>query len=210
MIRVLIADDHPVVRRGIRQIVSASGDISVVDEVAEGRSVVDRTRHAHPDLVLLDLSFPDADGLDVLKELRRSCPRVPVLMLTIHSDEQFPVRALKAGAAGYLLKDSAPDELVHAIRRVAATGRYVSGWLADMLAAHLQHDGDRPLHELLSDREYQVLRLIARGKTPAHIAQELALSVKTVATYRSRVFDKMRLRTNAELAAYVERHRLSG
>ena len=209
MINVLIADDHPVVRQGIRQIVSTTTDIAVVDEVGEGRAVVSRTLECRPDLVLLDLSFPDMDGLDILKQLRHSCPGVAVVILTIHSEEQFPVRALKAGAAGYLLKGSAPDELVGAIRRVATGGRYLGEWLAETLAAHIGRDGERPPHDRLSDREYQVLRMIARGRSTGSIAADLALSVKTVATYRSRIFDKMHLHTNAELAAYVERHRLA-
>jgi two-component system invasion response regulator UvrY len=209
VIRILIADDHPVVRQGIRQIVGSTPDIVVADDVTDGRDVVSRTRRSVPDLVLLDLSMPGLDGLDVLKQLKRDRPKTPVLILTMHSENQFAVRALKAGASGYLTKDSAPTELVGAIRKVMAGGRYLSPWLAEKLADHLGPDSDRPSHEKLSDREYQILRLIASGKSTRDISTSLSLSVKTIGTYRSRIFEKMGLRTPAELAAYVVRNRLA-
>jgi two-component system, NarL family, invasion response regulator UvrY len=209
LIRILIADDHPVVRQGIRQIVSATRDIVVADDVTDGRQVLAATRATSPDLILLDLSMPGQDGLDVLKQLKRERPKTPVLILTMHSEDQFAVRALKAGAAGYLTKDSAPDELVDAIRKVVAGGRYVSPWLAEKLVDHLGPDSEKPRHERLSDREYQILRMIAAGKSTRDISTLLSLSVKTVGTYRSRIFEKMGFRTTAEVATYVIRNRLA-
>jgi two-component system invasion response regulator UvrY len=210
MIRVFISDDHPVVRKGIRQIVSEMPDIVVVGEATTGRETLDLVGHVIPcDLILLDLSLPDRDGLDVLKALRREHPSIRVLVLTMHSEDQFAVRALKAGAAGYLTKDGAPAELIGAIRKIVGGGRHVNARLAERLVAHLGPDAERPAHERLSDREYQVLRMIAAGKTTRQISAELALSMKTVSTYRARLLDKMRMKSAAELAAYAVRHRLT-
>ena len=210
MIRVFIADDHPVVRKGIRQIVADTGDIVVVGEAMNGREAIELVGGVVPcDLVLLDLSLPDRDGLDVLKQLRREHPSIRVLVLTMHSEDQFAIRALKAGAAGYLTKDGAPAELIGAIRKIVAGGRHVTTRLAERLVAHLGPDAEQPAHERLSDREYQVLRMIAAGKSTRQISAELALSVKTVNTYRSRLLDKMNMKSAAELAAYAVRHRLA-
>ncbi len=208
MIRVLIADDHPVVRQGIRQIVQSTDDIIVCAEATTGREVVELLAHTPCDIVLLDLSLPDVDGLDLLKRLCEDRKSVPVLVLTIHSEEQFAVRCLKAGAGGYLTKESAPGELVVAIRKVVNGTRYITPLLAERLAAYLGPDSDKPAHERLSDREYQVLRMIALGKSSRQIAAELTLSVKTVGTYRARLLEKMRLSSTAELASYALRHRL--
>jgi two-component system, NarL family, invasion response regulator UvrY len=209
MINVLVADDHPVVRLGIRQIVAQSQDIAVAAEAASGPEVLGAIRRIPLDLVLLDLTMPGANGLDVLKELKRERPQVPVIILTMHSEDQFAIRALKAGAAGYLTKESAPNELVGAIRKVVAGGRYISPWLAEKLAEHLGPESEKPAHEKLSDREYQVLRMIAVGKSTRSISAELSLSVKTVGTYRARVLEKMNMKSTAELAAYVVRNRLA-
>ena len=209
MIRILIADDHPVVRRGIRQIVDAAGDMLIADEAIDGRDLLQRARSTPHDLVLLDLSMPSTDGLDVLKQLKRERPKVPVLILTMCPEEQMAIRALKAGAAGYLMKEGAPIELVGAIRKAVAGGRYLSARVAEQLADHLAGNVEGPLHDRLSDREYQVMRMIAAGKPTRNIAEELALSVKTVSTYRARIFEKMRMRSPAELAAYVVRNQLS-
>jgi two-component system invasion response regulator UvrY len=210
MIRVFIADDHPVVRKGIRQIVADTSDIVVVGEAMNGREAIELVGGIVPcDLVLLDLSLPDRDGLDVLKQLRREHPSIRVLVLTMHSEDQFAIRALKAGAAGYLTKDGAPAELIGAIRKIVAGGRHVTTRLAERLVAHLGPDAERPAHERLSDREYQVLRMIAAGKSTRQISAELALSVKTVNTYRSRLLDKMNMKSAAELAAYAVRHHLA-
>jgi DNA-binding NarL/FixJ family response regulator len=209
MVRILIADDHPVVRQGIRRIVGAHLDLEVVAEVTDGRQVAAETVSARPDIVLLDLSLPGMNGIEVLTQLKRTVPGVLVLVLTMHSEEQFAMRAVEAGAAGYLTKDSAPAELVHAIRTVTAGGTYVSSWLAERLTGHQRAGAERPAHERLSDREYQVLRMIAAGKSTREISTTLDLSVKTVGTYRSRIFHKMGVRTPAALVAYVHRNRLS-
>jgi DNA-binding NarL/FixJ family response regulator len=209
MIGVFIADDHPVVRQGIRQIVAATDDITVVDEATTGHEALQRLAGVQCDLVLLDLSLPDIDGLDLLKQLKREHPQRPVLILTMHSEDQFALRALKAGASGYLTKESAPAELVVAVRKVVAGGRYISQRLAESLAAHLGPDAEKPVHERLSDREYQVLRLIAAGRSTRDISTQLSLSSKTVSTYRARLLDKMGMKTSAELMAYAVRHHLA-
>ena len=209
MIRVLIADDHPIVRQGLRQILSGTADVAVAAEATDGRELLEQMRRSLCDVVLLDLTMPGSDGMDVLKALRREWPETPVLVLTMHSEDQFAVRALRAGAAGYLTKDSAPSELVGAIRKIVAGGRYISPWVAERLASHFGPDDERPAHERLSDREYQVLRLIAAGKSTREIAEMLSLSAKTVGTYRARILEKMRMRTAAELTAYAVRNRLA-
>jgi two-component system, NarL family, invasion response regulator UvrY len=209
MIGVFIADDHPVVRQGIRQIVAATEDITVVDEATTGHEALQRLSDVQCDLVLLDLSLPDIDGLDLLKQLKREYPQRPILILTMHSEDQFALRALKAGASGYLTKESAPAELVGAVRKVVAGGRYISQRLAESLAAHLGPDAEKPVHERLSDREYQVLRLIAAGRSTRDISTQLSLSSKTVSTYRARLLDKMGMKTSAELMAYAVRHHLA-
>jgi two-component system, NarL family, invasion response regulator UvrY len=210
MIRVFIADDHPVVRKGIRQIVADTTDIVIAGEATNGREALDLVGYVVPcDLVLLDLSLPDCDGLDLLKQLRRDHPAIRVLVLTMHSEDQFAVRSLKAGAAGYLTKDGAPAELIGAIRKIVAGGRHVSAQVAERLVAHLGPEAEQPAHERLSDREYQVLRMIAAGKSTRQISVELALSVKTIGTYRSRLLDKMNMKSAIELAAYAVRHHLA-
>jgi two-component system, NarL family, invasion response regulator UvrY len=208
MIRILIADDHPLIRQGIHQIMAAETDIVIVAEAADGTSALALAQTVDHDLVLLDLSMPGTNGLEVLKQLKRQRPKVPVLILTIHEEHQFAVRALKSRASGYVMKHAAPEELVSAIRKVAAGGRYLSHSLAEDVADYLDGRSERPPHELLSDREYQVFRLIASGKTTRQIAEQLGLSMKTVATYRARIFEKMQMKTPAEVAAYVVRHKL--
>jgi DNA-binding NarL/FixJ family response regulator len=208
MIRILLADDHPVVRQGVRQIVASAGDMLIADEAASGPELLDRARTVDHDLVLLDLSMPETSGLDLLKQLKRERPKIPVVILTVYSENQFAIRALRAGAAGYLMKDSATTEIVGAVRKVVAGGRYLTQSMAEGLAGYLA-DGDKPLHETLSDREYQVLRMIAAGKSTRQIAACLSLNVKTISTYRTRIFEKMQMNTAAELAAYVVRNRLS-
>jgi DNA-binding NarL/FixJ family response regulator len=209
MIKILVADDHPVVRLGIRQIAAAAGDILVADEAANGQELLDRARVVDHDLVLLDLSMPDMSGLDLLKQLKRERPTIPIVILTMYAENQFAIRALKAGAAGYLMKDSAPTELVSAVRKVIMGGRYLTPSVAERLVGYLTADTDRPLHETLSDREYQVLRMIAAGKSTRQISADLTLSIKTIGTYRARIFEKMQMKSPAELAAYVVRNRLS-
>ena len=208
MIKIFIADDHPVVRQGVRQIVASHDDLVVAGEATTGRETVERLPQLTCDVVLLDLSLPDIDGLDLLKELRRARPQMPVLVLTMHSEAQFAVRALKAGAAGYVTKESAPSELVTAIRKVVVGGHYVTAGLAERLAANISGGGAMP-HESLTDREYQVFRLMAAGQSSRQIATALSLSIKTVSTHRARIFEKMQMTSAAQLAAYAVRNRLT-
>lgn len=208
-LRILVADDHPVVREGIKHILADTPDIIVGAEAADAAEVRDKIRAATWDVVVLDLTMPGCDGLELLKEIKREHPRLPILVLSMHPEDQFAVRALKAGASGYLTKESAPAELVEALRRVAAGGTYASSWLVDKLATAAGPAATRPRHELLSDRECQVLRMIASGKTTKEIAGELGLSAKTVNTYRSRILEKMNLKSNAALTAYAVRHHLA-
>ncbi|MCB1930291.1 MAG: response regulator transcription factor [Rhodocyclaceae bacterium] len=207
-IRVLIADDHSIVRQGLRQILSETDDLAVSGEAANGVEALQQLRQDSYDVVLMDVSMPDRNGIDALKLIRKEFPRLPVLMLSMYPEEQYAIRALKAGAAGYLNKQSAPEQLVTAIRQVASGKKYVSASLAEELANAITDDDDRPLHERLSDREYQTLCLIASGKTLTQIGEELNLSVKTVSVYRARLLEKMRLSNNAELTHYGLKHGL--
>jgi DNA-binding NarL/FixJ family response regulator len=205
VIRLLVADDHEIVRRGLRQIVAEAQDLTVAGEAATAEEVLLRVGERSWDAVILDLSLPGGNGLDLLAEVR---PDLPVLILTIHSEEQYAIRALRAGAAGYLTKESAPEQLVEAVRKVVRGGKYVSPAVAERLAYNLGRDPDRPLHETLSDREYEVLRMVASGQTVSEVAEALALSVKTVSTYRTRILEKMGMKTNAELTHYAIKNRL--
>jgi DNA-binding NarL/FixJ family response regulator len=208
MIKVLIADDHAVVRQGLRQILTETPDMNVAGEAANGIEALERARDDEYDVLVLDITMPGRSGFDILKELHADQPKLPILILSMHAEEQFAVRLLKAGASGYLNKESAPDELVKAIRKVVGGGRYVSPALAEKLAFEIDSDSDRLLHESLSDREFQVMRMMASGKTVKEIATELSLSVKTISTYRARILDKMNLRTNAELIHYAIQNQL--
>ena len=208
MLKVLIADDHPIVRQGFKQVLMAEGDIVVSGEAASGEEVLRLARAEDWDVVVLDISMPDGNGLDVLRALKAERPSVPVLILSMHAEDQFAVRTLKAGAAGYLSKESVPDELVKAVRKIVGGSRYISDKLAEVLAADLTGDSTKLPHELLSDREYQVMRMIAVGKAPKEIAEELSLSIKTVSTYRSRILEKLNLRTNADIIHYAIQNRL--
>ena len=201
-LRVMIADDHAIVRQGLRQILSDTKDMEVAGEACNGVEALQMSREGVWDVVLMDVSMPDRNGIDALKLLKKEQPRLPVLILSMYPEDQYAIRALKAGAAGYLNKQSAPDQLVTAIRQVASGKKYVSASLAMELAEAIGEDSDRPLHEKLSDREYQTLCMIASGKTLTQIAEELNLSVKTVSVYRARLLEKMRLRNNAELTHY--------
>ena len=208
MIRVLIADDHAVVRQGLIQILGDTPEMVVAGEATNGQEVLDKVRAETWDVVVLDISMPDRSGLDVLKELRAERPALPVLVLSMYSEDQYALRVLNAGAAGYLTKDTAADDLVKAIRKVVSGGRYISPFLAEKLAFEIGGDASRLPHEMLSDREFQVLRLLAAGKSVRDIAAELSLSVKTVSTYRARLLEKMHLRTTAELMHYALQNHL--
>lgn len=209
MVRLVIADDHAVVREGLKQILSETPDMLVVGEATTGHEVLDRVRDVEVDLVVLDIAMPGRSGLDTLIHLKRERPSLPVLVLSLHPEDQYAVRVLKAGASGYVTKDSAPDQLVTAIRKVMSGGKYVSPALAERLAYDLSSDSGKPPHAMLSDREYEVLCMIAAGKTVKEIAEKLSLSVKTISTYRARILEKMRLKNNAELTHYVIREGLS-
>jgi two-component system, NarL family, invasion response regulator UvrY len=208
VIRVLVADDHAPVRRGLRELLADTTDIEVAGEAATAADALDCIRQHSFDVVVLDISLPGRGGLDLLAEIKAERADLPVLIFTMHPEDQYAVRALKAGASGYLTKDSAPDLLVEAVRRAVAGGRYVSPALAEKLALHLDTARQREPHELLSDREYQVFRRLAGGRTVSQIADELSLSVKTVSTYRTRILEKMGLGTNAELMQYAFRQKI--
>jgi len=203
MIKVFIADDHPIVRQGLRQILSGLPDMEVAGEAANAQETLEQVRAGGWDVLVLDITMPDRSGFDILKELKHEQPHLPVLVLSIHAEEQLAVRVLKAGASGYLTKENAPDELVKAIRKVVSGGKYISRGLAESLAFGLDTDSARPRHEALSDREFQVMQLMASGKTLTEIAEELSLSTKTVSTYRTRLLHKMNLETNAEIIRYA-------
>ncbi len=208
MLRILIADDHPIVRQGLRQLIAKTNDMVVTEEAGNGWEVLSKARASNCDVVLLDISMPGSHGLDIIRQLKKESPRLPILILSMHSEEQYAVRAFRAGASGYLTKESAPDELLAAIRKVSKGGKYVSSSLAEKLASDLEIGAEQLPHETLSDREYQVMRMIAAGKTVAEIADELSLSVQTVSTYRSRILQKMKMKNNVELANYAIRNRL--
>ena len=207
-IRVLIADDHPVVRQGLRQMLEAEPDLAVVAEATGGHEVLDISKRTDWDVAVLDYNMPGKAGVDLVKELRSRYAGRPVLMLSIHPEERHAFRVLKAGAAGYLTKETATEELVNAIRKVSQGGRYVSPALGEMLANEMVGGGERAPHEKLSDREFQVLWMIASGKRAGDIARELYLSPNTVSTYRTRVLAKINARNNAELMRYALRHNL--
>ena len=207
-IRVFIADDHAIVREGLKQILAESRDIIVAGEAENGLDAVKLFRKSKCHVMLLDISMPDRSGIDVLKLVKKEHPDLAVLMLSMHREDQYAIRSLKAGAAGYLTKQSAPRELVTAIRQVAAGQKYVSAALAQELASALGEDHEPPLHDTLSDREYQTLTMIASGKTVGAIAEELSLSVKTVSEYRARLLVKMKLKNSAELTHYAIKNRL--
>lgn len=208
MIKILIADDHAIVRRGLKQILTETADMVVAGEAQNGQELLEKMRSDQWDVVVLDISMPGRGGLDILKQLKSERPKLPVLMLTIHPEDQYAVRVLRAGASGYLTKESAPDHLVEAIRKVARGGKYISPHLAERLAFSLESISERPLHEALSDREFQVLRLIASGKTVKEIGEELSLSVKTISTYRTRILEKMKMKNNAEMTHYAIHQKL--
>ena len=208
MIRIIIADDHAAIRRGVKDILADEADMEIGAEASTAQELLDLVRKQPWDAVVLDISLPGRSGLEVLGELKQERPSLPVLVHTMHSEDQFAVRALRAGAAGYLTKDSPPAELVKALRKIVAGGKYVGQSLAEKLAVNVDANMDRAPHEALSDREFQVLRLLASGKTVSEIADELSLSVKTISTYRSRILDKMKMKNNAELMRYALQHKV--
>jgi len=206
--RVLIADDHVIFREGLKQFISNAGDMTVADDAADGPEVLAKVRVNDYDLVILDISLPGKSGLDVLADIKRLKPDLPVLILSMYPEEQFGLRALKAGASGYLTKGMSAHELSIALQRVVSGKRYISPSLAEAVVDSLQPEHERPPHESLSAREYQITCMISAGKKPRQIAEELAMSVKTVSSYRARIFAKMNISSNAELIRYAAENNL--
>jgi len=208
MIRVLVADDHAVVRRGVVQILDEAPDLVAAGEASSGRQVLQKVQENDYDVLVLDIGMPDGSGLEVLHQLRTLRPELRVLILSMYPERQYALRALKAGAAGYLTKESAPDELVAAVRRIAQGGKYITQSLAEELTAALVGETEKSPEEILSDREFQVVCMLAEGKTVAGIAEDLSLSVKTISTYRARVLEKLNLSNTAEIIRYAFEHKL--
>lgn len=206
--RILIADDHAVVRQGLKQILADEYRRATFGEAGNAQEAIDRVWNEEWDVVILDVTMPGRSGLEALKEIRKSKPRLPILVLSMHPEDQFAMRVLKSGASGYMTKESAPAELVGAVKKVMGGGRYVSAALAEKMAEHMGTDFQRAPHERLSNREFLVLRLIASGKTVSQIGEELKLSVKTISTYRARILEKMVMASNAELTHYAIQNKL--
>ena len=208
MVKVLIADDHPVVREGLKRIIQETPDVTVMDEAENGQEVIDKVRRNDYNAIIMDMVMPGMSGLDILKQLRSEKPKLPVLILSMYPDDQYAIRALRAGAAGYLTKNRAAKELIMAIRQVCSGKRYITAAVADKLASCLEADPSKVPHERLSDREYQVMQMIASGKTVKEIAETMFLSAPTISTYRSRILEKMRMKNNAEITYYAIKHGL--
>jgi two-component system invasion response regulator UvrY len=208
MIKILVVDDHRVVRDGLKRILTDTPDMVVADEASSGEEVIKKVWKNDYDLVLLDISLPGRDGLDVLKQLKCSWPRIPILILSMYPEEHYAIRSLRAGASGYLTKQSSSDELIGAIRKVAEGRRYITSSLAERLAFELGVDAPKLPHEKLSDREYQVMCMIGAGKTVKEIAETLSLSVRTVSTHRAHILEKMEMKTNAQLTYYAIKNAL--
>lgn len=208
MFRVLIADDHTVVRRGLRQILLEGFPSAYVEEVADAEELIKKIIQSTWDLVISDLSMPGRSGLEALQQIKQIQPKLPVLILSIHPEEQYAVRVLRAGASGYLSKDMAPDELVVAVQKVMLGKKYITDSIAEKLASVLDKDSSKALHESLSDREFTVLKLLAGGKSVSEIAESMFLSVTTVSTYRTRLMNKMNMKSNADLTLYAIENKL--
>ncbi len=208
MLKIIIADDHGIFREGLKQVIAGTANMSVTDEAADGTELLAKLRTNDYDLVILDISLPGRSGLEILAETKSMRPKLPVLILSMHPEEQYAMRALKSGAAGYLTKGSSSQELIEALQKIALGKKYVSTSMAELLASRIGSDSDGPLHERLSDREFQVMRMSAAGATPRKIAEELLVGIKTVNTYRVRVLQKMEMKCNADLTRYAVQHKL--
>ncbi len=206
--KILVVDDHAVVRQGVKQILNEQFQGAVIGEARNAEEMIDRIRKFTWDIVVLDVGMPGKSGLDALKDLKQVCPKLPVLVLSAYPEDQLARRMLKAGASGYLTKDSAPNELVQALKKILGGGKFVSASMAELLVANLNEEVGRPLHELLSDREYQVMCLIAVGKSLKEIADDLCVGISTVNTYRARILEKMQFKNNTELTHYAIENRL--
>ena len=209
MIRAIIADDHTILREGLKQLLHASGDIEVVAEAGDGHGVLEAVRNNDCNVLILDMSMPGRSGMELIRQLKAEKPRLRILVLSMHGENQYAVRAIKSGASGYLTKDSASTQLVTAIRKVAGGGAFISGEVAEQLALGAMPGSEGPLHERLSDREYQVFRLLVAGAAVSDIAGQLNLSSKTVSTHKARLMEKLHLGNSAELIHYALRHGLS-
>ena len=205
---ILIADDHTIVRKGIRQILMEEFSDAFIEEVADGNEMLNKIRNEKFDIVISDISMPGRSGLESLKQVKEEFPKLPVLILSMYSEDQYAIRVLKAGASGYLTKDSAPEELVKAVKQIVSTGRYISLTVAEKLAENINQNSSEQLHESLSDREFEVLKMIGSGKTVSEIAQILSLSVNTISTYRVRILEKTKLHSNSEVMHYVLENKL--
>ena len=208
MIRIVLADDHTIVREGLKQVLGAAADLAVVGEAKDGREVLERVRDLDFEVLLLDLSMPGKSGIELIKQVHAEKPKLRVLVLSMHQERQYAVRAIQAGAAGYLTKESAPAQLVSAIRKVAAGGAFVTEAVAEQLALGVMPQTEGPPHRALSDREFQVFQLLASGKAVSEIARDLKLSVKTVSTHKAHIMQKMNIANPAELIRYAIRHQL--
>jgi len=208
VIRVVIADDHTIVREGLKQLLLAASDLEIAGEARDGHEVLERVRNSDFDVLLLDMSMPGKSGMELIRQVKGEKPKLRILVLSMHAEHQYAVRAIKAGASGYLTKDSASRELVSAIRKVAGGGAYISPEVAEALALGAMPQAEGPPHATLSDREYQVFRMLAAGKSVSDIAAELNLSAKTVSTHKARLMEKMALDNQAELVRYAIKHRL--
>lgn len=207
-INIMIVDDHAILRAGLKQVLSEAGDIEVVAEAGTANEAIKQCRALDIDVLLLDISLPDRSGIEALQYIKKDNPNLAVLMLSMHREDQYALRALKAGASGYLCKQSASDELVDAVHTVAKGKKYISGTVAEILANQISSDGDKALHETLSNREYETLMLIASGFSVGEIAEKLSLSVKTISMYRTRLLEKMQLKHNADLTHYAIKNKL--
>jgi len=208
MLRIIIADDHTVVRRGLKQILLDEFPSAVIEEAADADLLLKKVFKEEWDIVISDLSMPGRSGMDALQQIKLHNPKLPVLILSVHSEEHYAIRVLKAGASGYLNKESAPEELIQAVRRLLMGKKYITPTIAEQLASGLDKDSEKPLHEILSDREFEVLKLLASGKSVSDIADQMVLSVTTVSTYRARIMAKMNLKTNADLTLYAIENKL--
>ena len=209
-VSIIIADDNPVVRAGLRQILAESGEIRQIAEASDGQDLLEKLKKTRYDIILLDITMPGRNGLEILKELRILYPSTPVLVLSVHPEEQYALRVIRSGAAGYLTKETAPENLLEAIRRILGGKKYITPEIAEILAASLDGKGDLAPHLRLSDREFETLRMIAQGKSLTEIAGEMFLNVKTISTYRRRILDKMNMKSTAELVNYAVKNGLVG
>ncbi len=208
MIKIIIADDHEIVRAGLKQIMSEDPELTVAGEAVDGQELLEEVRKEDFDVILLDIKMPGRSGLDILKQLKIEKPDIPVIVLSMHPEDQYALRALKAGASGYLTKETASDQLIDSIKKVHGGGKYISETLAERLADSIASGREAPAHTYLTDREFQVACMIASGKTITDIARELFLSVKTISTYRQRILEKMNMKNNAELTHYMIKNNL--